>query len=68
LSAASFEARLAQRRGAGSPLLESARAFLDASSIRKETRDRILKVASEIGYFHNKTASSLASRRLRASR
>jgi LacI family gluconate utilization system Gnt-I transcriptional repressor len=42
------------------------RAFLDASPIKKETRDRILEAAAELGYFHNKTASSLASQRLRA--
>ena len=42
------------------------RAFLDSSPIRKETRDRILEAAAELGYFHNKTASSLASQRLRA--
>ena len=53
-------------RVSGFSQMTVSRAFLDASSIRKETRDRILKVASEIGYFHNKTASSLASRRLRA--
>ena len=40
------------------------RAFLDSSPIRKETRDRILEAAAELGYFHNKTASSLASQRL----
>ena len=42
------------------------RAFLDSAPIRKETRDTILKVAAEIGYFHNKTASILASKQLRA--
>ena len=42
------------------------RAFLDSSPIRKETRDKILEAAAELGYFHNKTASSLASQRLRA--
>lgn len=42
------------------------RAFLDSASIRAETRERILKVASEIGYYHNKAASNLASRRSRA--
>ena len=42
------------------------RAFLDSSPIKKETRDKILEAAAELGYFHNKTASSLASQRLRA--
>lgn len=42
------------------------RAFLDSASIRAETRERILKVAAEIGYYHNKAASNLASRRSRA--
>lgn len=42
------------------------RAFLQSSSIRKETRDRILKAAAKIGYYHNKAASSLASQRTRA--
>ena len=44
------------------------RAFLDSSPIRKETRDKILEAAAELGYFHNKTASRLASQRLRAFR
>ena len=38
------------------------RAFLASAPIRAETRERILKVAAEIGYYHNKAASSLASR------
>src|SRR4051794_6294576 len=42
------------------------RAFLASSSIKKETRETILEAAAELGYFHNKTASSLASKRLRA--
>jgi len=42
------------------------RAFLDSSPIKKETRDKIREAAAELGYFHNKTASSLASQRLRA--
>ena len=42
------------------------RAFLDSSPIRKETRDKILEAAAQLGYFHNKAASSLASRRSRA--
>jgi DNA-binding LacI/PurR family transcriptional regulator len=42
------------------------RAFLDSSPIKKETRDKILGAAAELGYFHNKAASSLASRRSRA--
>jgi LacI family gluconate utilization system Gnt-I transcriptional repressor len=42
------------------------RAFLASSSIKRETREKILAAAAELGYFHNKTASSLASKRLRA--
>ncbi len=42
------------------------RAFLESSSIRKETRDKILEAAAQLGYFHNKAASRLASRRSRA--
>jgi LacI family gluconate utilization system Gnt-I transcriptional repressor len=42
------------------------RAFLRAASIRTETKEAILKAASEIGYFHNKAASTLASRNSRA--
>lgn len=39
------------------------RAFLRSASIKTETREKILKVAAKIGYYHNKAASSLASRR-----
>jgi LacI family gluconate utilization system Gnt-I transcriptional repressor len=42
------------------------RAFLASAPIRADTRERILKVAAEIGYYHNKAASSLASRRSRS--
>ena len=42
------------------------RAFLETSSIRKETRERILRIAGEIGYYHNKAASSVASQRSHA--
>jgi LacI family transcriptional regulator, gluconate utilization system Gnt-I transcriptional repressor len=42
------------------------RAFLESSPIRKETRDKILEAAAQLGYFHNKAASNLASRRSRA--
>ena len=42
------------------------RAFLESASIKKETRDRILAAAAEIGYYHNKAASNLASQRSRS--
>src|SRR4051812_10828180 len=42
------------------------RAFLRSASIRTETKEAILKAAAEIGYFHNKAASTLASRNSRA--
>ncbi len=42
------------------------RAFLQSAPIKEETRKRILKAATKIGYYHNKAASSLASQRTRA--
>jgi LacI family gluconate utilization system Gnt-I transcriptional repressor len=42
------------------------RAFLRSAPIKEETRNRILKAATKIGYYHNKAASSLASQRTRA--
>jgi LacI family gluconate utilization system Gnt-I transcriptional repressor len=42
------------------------RAFLDGASIRRDTRERVLNVATQIGYYHNRAASYLASRRTRA--
>ena len=41
------------------------RAFLQSAPIKEETRKRILKAATKIGYYHNKAASSLASQRTR---
>jgi LacI family gluconate utilization system Gnt-I transcriptional repressor len=42
------------------------RAFLRSAPIRKATKEAILRAAAEIGYFHNKAASALASRNSRA--
>ena len=53
-------------RASGFSQMTVSRAFLESASIRKETRERILKVAEEIGYYHNKAASYLASQRSRA--
>jgi LacI family transcriptional regulator, gluconate utilization system Gnt-I transcriptional repressor len=53
-------------RESGFSQMTVSRAFLESASIRKETRERILKVAEEIGYYHNKAASYLASQRSRA--
>ncbi|HZP20736.1 MAG TPA: LacI family DNA-binding transcriptional regulator [Bauldia sp.] len=53
-------------RRSGFSQMTVSRAFLESASIRKETRDRILSVAAEMGYYHNKAASSLASQRSRA--
>ncbi len=53
-------------RASGFSQMTVSRAFLESASIKKETRDRILKVAEEIGYYHNKAASYLASQRSRA--
>jgi len=53
-------------RATGFSQMTVSRAFLDSSPIKRETRDKILKAAAQIGYFHNKAASSLASRRSRA--
>src|SRR3954469_6340238 len=53
-------------RKTGFAQMTVSRAFLESASIRKETREWILSVATEMGYYHNKAASSLASRRSRA--
>jgi LacI family gluconate utilization system Gnt-I transcriptional repressor len=53
-------------RASGFSQMTVSRAFLESASIKKETRERILKVAEEIGYYHNKAASYLASQRSRA--
>jgi DNA-binding LacI/PurR family transcriptional regulator len=53
-------------RKSGFSQMTVSRAFLQSASIKKETRERILKVADEIGYYHNKAASYLASQRSRA--
>ncbi len=53
-------------RLAGVSQMTVCRAFDEFASIRPETRQRILAAAAEIGYVHNRTASSLASRRHRA--
>src|SRR5262245_38962209 len=53
-------------RATGYSQMTVSRAFLNSSPIRKETRDKILEAAAQLGYFHNKAASSLASRRSRA--
>lgn len=53
-------------RKSGFSQMTVSRAFLESASIRKETREHILKVAEEIGYYHNKAASYLASQRSRA--
>ena len=50
-------------RESGFSQMTVSRAFLESASIKKETRERILKVAEEIGYYHNKAASYLASQR-----
>jgi len=53
-------------RASGVSQMTVSRAFDPSAPIRKETRDRILKVAQEIGYYPNRAASSLASRRTRS--
>src|SRR5258706_13125786 len=53
-------------RESGFSQMTVSRAFLESASIKKETRERILKVAEEIGYYPNKAASYLASQRSRA--
>jgi len=53
-------------RIAGVSQMTVSRAFLRSASIRKETKEAILKAAREIGYFHNKAASTLASKNSRA--
>jgi LacI family gluconate utilization system Gnt-I transcriptional repressor len=53
-------------RVSGFSQMTVSRAFLETASIRPETRERILSVAAEMGYFHNRAASSLASQRTRA--
>lgn len=53
-------------RESGFSQMTVSRAFLESASIKKETRERILKVAEDIGYYHNKAASYLASQRSRA--
>jgi LacI family transcriptional regulator, gluconate utilization system Gnt-I transcriptional repressor len=53
-------------RASGFSQMTVSRAFLESASIKGETRERILKVAEEIGYYHNKAASYLASQRSRA--
>ena len=53
-------------RQSGVSQMTVSRAFLESASIKQETRERILKVADEIGYYHNKAASSLASQKSRA--
>ena len=53
-------------RASGFSQMTVSRAFLESASIKKETRERILNVAEEIGYYHNKAASYLASQRSRA--
>jgi LacI family gluconate utilization system Gnt-I transcriptional repressor len=52
-------------RVSGVSQMTVSRAFFNSASIRQETRDRILKVAGELGYYPNRAASSLASRRTR---
>jgi LacI family gluconate utilization system Gnt-I transcriptional repressor len=53
-------------RVSGFSQMTVSRAFLESASIKKQTRERILAVAEEMGYYHNRAASSLASRRSRA--
>jgi LacI family gluconate utilization system Gnt-I transcriptional repressor len=53
-------------RVSGFSQMTVSRAFLESASIRQETRERIHQVAAEMGYFQNKAASSLASKRSRA--
>src|SRR5260221_8202398 len=53
-------------RVSGFSQMTVSRAFLESASIKKETRERILRAAAEIGYYHNKAASSLASQRSHA--
>ena len=53
-------------RVSGFSQMTVSRAFLEAASIKRETKERILKVADEIGYYHNQAASNLASRGSRA--
>jgi len=53
-------------RASGFSQMTVSRAFDGTASIRKETREQILKVASEIGYYPNRAASSLASQRTRS--
>lgn len=52
-------------RTSGFSQMTVSRAFFDSASIKQETREKILKAASELGYFPNRAASSLASRRTR---
>lgn len=53
-------------RASGFSQMTVSRAFLESASIKTETRERIMRAAAEIGYYHNKAASSLASQRTRA--
>lgn len=53
-------------RASGFSQMTVSRAFLESASIKKQTRERILRVATDMGYYHNRAASSLASQRSRA--
>jgi LacI family gluconate utilization system Gnt-I transcriptional repressor len=52
-------------RASGFSQMTVSRAFGGSASIKKETRDRILSAAAELGYYPNRAASSLASQRTR---
>jgi LacI family transcriptional regulator, gluconate utilization system Gnt-I transcriptional repressor len=52
-------------KASGFSQMTVSRAFHGAAPIRKETRERILSVATAIGYYPNRAASSLASQRTR---
>ena len=53
-------------RVSGFSQMTVSRAFLESASIKQQTRERILQVAAEMGFFQNQAASSLASKRSRA--
>ena len=50
-------------RAAGVSVMTVSRAFRKDASVRKETRDAILKVAEDLGYVFDSTAANLRSQR-----
>src|SRR6478735_1330170 len=53
-------------RASGFSQMTVSRAFDQSASIREATRKRILDAAAEIGYYHNRAAALMASRRSRS--